>query len=134
MNKEVKLPLATLLKEKGFDKKCEKYYNPDCDSVLIENKKSILHEAYRIQAPTIDEVKWWFYDKHDIWIVIDTLGDENIFPRWGYKIVNLTNYNSNIEWELNQLNIPYEEMIKKSFNSPIEAYEAAFEYLLNELI
>lgn len=56
---------------------------------------------------TIAEIVMWLYEKHDIWISVNSIDDSTIFRHCF----------SNID-----------------FNSPTEAYEVAIVYTLNNLI
>ena len=153
MDTPVSFNLAKLLKEKEFDKQCLNFYTKPNSKMFgidehyrnypIKNVSKKLytvgvHAVLNIEniyfAPTTAEVVAWLYEKHGIWIVSDAVGDKNIYPKWNYKIVDLTNPNSNIDWELNQLTVSYEEIIKNSYDSPTEAYETAIEYCLTKLI
>jgi hypothetical protein len=111
MKTPVKFELAKLLKEKGFDKRSEPYrYNKFGETTLLEG----------INAPTIAEVVMWLYEKHKIWITSEPCiihnGITNI-----HKIFK-DNYLDTIS------------RASKGYNSPIEAYEAAIDYTLNNLI
>lgn len=132
MNIPVKFELAKLLKEKGFDELCNFYFDKKGEMHLTYGKNSFF--PFRVYVPTAAEAVMWLYEKHGVWITVDTVGDEKIYPRWIYKLVDLKNPNSNIEWELNVLNTSYEDLIKNSFISPTLAYEVAIEYTLNNLI
>ena len=68
-----------------------------------------------IAAPTIVEVVMWLYEKHGIWISVDF----NLETSWFYDIVVLSGEGGNI---------------LDNFDSPTEAYEAAIDYTLNNLI
>ena len=108
MNKEVSYPIAKLLKEKGFDEITN--YNYSEVYGYIENINALKHSDGNnrfVSAPTIAEVVMWLYEKHGIWISVDSIDDSTIFRHCF----------SNID-----------------FNSPTEAYEDAIEYTLNNLI
>lgn len=107
MNTPVSFPIAKLLKEKRFDEYCMFIY-----------------------APTIAEVVMWLYEKHGIWVYTecDCYGQE-----WYSKISVASKQN----WE----NLDKRHKIVSAFRkfnsehkSPTEAYEAAIEYTLNNLI
>jgi hypothetical protein len=113
----VKFEIAKLLKEKGFDGECrlcvedgdERPLPFNCGNTIHRNS---LHPYY--SAPTIAEVVMWLYDKHGIWISVDPENDANA---WFYTI----SHNKS-------------ETIFGNLNSPTEAYEAAIEYTLTNLI
>jgi hypothetical protein len=138
MNKEVSFPISKLLKEKGFDVPVRNYY-------LQKEKGNYLHEGFEdsywgdnrivnwnkdvvgikpfegfLSAPTIAEAVMWLYEKHKIWITSEPCivhnGITNI-----HKIFK-DNYLDTIS------------RASKGYNSPIEAYEAAIDYTLNNLI
>lgn len=57
---------AKLAKEKGFDILCKKYYNGV--DILHTSKTSILHEAYRMYAPTQSLLQKWLREKHKTFV------------------------------------------------------------------
>ena len=141
MNTPIKYSTAKLLKEKGFDEQCYYYYEHAITEAYNEqdgysgpfgwekgetNYQSGFHinnskydssnEAWLLcSAPTIAEVCMWLYEKHGIWISVDF----NLETSWFYDIVVLSGEGGNI---------------LDNFNSPTEAYEAAIDYTLNNLI
>lgn len=111
MNTPVKFELAKLLKEKGFSQNFgngQKFYYP-LTKELTEN-----HRGDNYAAPTISEVVMWLYKKHDIWI-------------WVEHYPNETNFIPQIP----KANL---DKILGYYKSPTEAYEAAIEYTLKNLI
>lgn len=121
MTTHVSFELAKLLKEKGFDK-IGKFYYPDDGNLLNKNKGSIRHIAYRIQAPTIAEVVMWLYEKHMVWISVSMENNEEDKISFYYSITE------NVDSQT------YFRIRKSNYNSPTEAYEAAIEYTLKNLI
>jgi hypothetical protein len=139
MNTPVNFELAKLLKEKRFDEECNNYYsqalfegtNPDWEGVFPKysvfkysdydyNYNSILDNNdlwFKCSAPTIAEVVMWLYEKHEIWISVDPENDKDT---WFHTI----SYNKS-ETIFGNYN---------TYNSPTEAYEAAIEYALNNLL
>ena len=141
MNTPIKYSTAKLLKEKGFDEQCYYYYEHAITEAYNEqdgysgpfgwekgetNYQSGFHinnskydssnEAWLLcSAPTIAEVCMWLYEKHGIWISVDF----NLETSWFYDIVVLSGEGGNI---------------LDNFDSPTEAYEAAIDYTLNNLI
>ena len=128
MNTPVSFELAKLLKEKDFTTPSFHYYK---DGKLIEpyleNGSSTdtefrvdlsdLKEHFNkwskaISAPTIAEVVMWLYEKHDIWIEV----------RKSYLLNQFVAVTKNPRIELS------------AKESPTEAYEAAIEYTLKNLI
>ena len=87
-------------------------------SVSLEIDKLLLNKGIDMPvSPTIADVVMWLYDKHGIWIEV-IVEQPNHF---GYDVFKVKNNISQVE-----------EFI--SFNSPTEAYEAAIEYTLTNLI
>lgn len=126
MNNPVSYNLAKLLKEKGFDEGCNIHY-----STLYENIPDLKHNYFKtvkkdknselinyITAPTIGEVVMWIYEKDKVWI-------------------NVGVYNSKFYFRIIPNNIPLKErelQYKRLFDYPTEAYEAAIEHYLKNLI
>jgi hypothetical protein len=127
MTTPVSFQLAKLLKEKGFEQTLEvgvicriqNKINKDYEKTRplresdLTNEWSILNEIY----PTIVEVVMWLYEKYGIWIEV---------PFWDSK------------FRIKIVDTIKEELLRgidfESYNSPTEAYEAAIEYTLNNLI
>ena len=76
-----------------------------------------------IAAPTIVEVVMWLYGKHGIWIQVKPGGK---LETWDFIT----------QKKDNTFAVPYFEIKqhKPFFNSPTEAYSAAIDYTLNNLI
>ncbi len=122
--------------------------------VYFHGKAVVLKEENYYNAPTISEVVMWLYEKHGIWIE-STMGKDHtgvwfdwdifstITPRkddvFGEEGVEYED-SPNEKW-LNY-DTTYSSMIdehfatmdKKSCSSPAEAYEAAIEYTLKNLL
>jgi len=111
MNKPINYPLAKLLKEKGFNELCNSYIDDNGISHPSYGKNSF--SEIRTYIPTIAEVVMWLYEKYGIWIVS--------FPTdegWTFDIFIKTDC------------VKSESFI----NFPTEAYFAAIEYCLKNLI
>ena len=115
MTTPVSFELAKLLKEKGFDNICYKWYSVEgglyCQDEF-DNCRGFI-PACECGAPTVAEAVMWLYDNHKIWIVV--------FPTeqdWTFDIFK-------------GLNCVKSESF---FNTPVNAYEAAIEYALNNLV
>jgi len=129
MNTPVNFELAKLLKEKGFDE-WTKTWHQRGDGVVgcVEGKRDFYNRKGDVytSAPTISEVVMWLYEKHGIWIVINPhKGEDDLgkpFMEFDPEVWSFTN-----KCILHNTKLLY-------FNSPIEAYEAAIEYTLNNLI
>ena len=92
--------------------------NVELNKLLKEIKFEETTGRYFYPAPNIGDVVMWLYEKHGIWIVI--------LP----ELLNGTEiryYPSVFEQGIG-------EDVESYFNSPTEAYEAAIEYTLKELI
>lgn len=127
MNKPISKKLAKLLKQFGCDIECTSYYdglNIYVDQPKFDyNVKTIGDTAMHIRnagyyaAPIIADVIMWIYDKYEIWIICDAT-------------VNLWYYTISIP-NTGKMIISTSD---KSYASPEEAYEAAIEYTLKNLI
>ena len=116
MNTPVSFDIAMLLKEKGLDIEKPNFYNSrgqlntDIEDFFIP----------RYEAPTTAEVVMWLYEKHGIWVDVSTIKwnfDDNT-NRFAYHItVYIDNINSRFD-----------------YSSPTDAYGAAIEYTLKNLI
>jgi hypothetical protein len=121
---------ALRLKALGFDEPCLFLYNSSDDepkpflanppepmywnSLYVKNTNKHL-----MSAPTIAEVVMWLYEKHGIWTVVNV----NIMGSWYFEHFDLKE-KRNAEFKPTDTH----------YNSPTEAYEAAIEYTLNNLI
>lgn len=117
MNTPVSFELAKLLKEKGFDEEIDTIYDSigmtDDNYYLTPNSELV----EGISAPTIAEVVMWLYEKHGVWISVQPIS----MHKWKFYLY--TNSITSVQ------NISLVEA-----NSPTEAYEAAIEYTLKNLI
>ncbi len=119
MNTPITFELAKLLKEKGFDIPCENRYDESGEFTVTKLGMHMQPNNYSnsYSAPTVAEVVIWLYEnkKYGIWIY--SLKDNGI--KFNYAIQQL-----NTHLVLSRLH---------NFNSPLEAYEAAIEYILKNL-
>ncbi len=132
MNTPVSFELAKILKEKGLDKVTTSAYHKNSgeliftdwdninsnDDILIPNSFNIEEDSWLISAPIIADVVMWLYEKHGIWIY--TVRDYDI-PKFNYAIQQ-----PNVYSVLTHTH--------NDFNSATEAYEAAIEHSLKNLI
>lgn len=118
LSKEVSFELAKLLKEKRFDRPTESMYASN--GILTDSVYDFDDWCF---APTIDEVKWWLYEKHDIWIVVNIAIDD----MWYFELYNLKD-------KRNAQIIINDENITDFYKSPTEAYEFSIKYILTKLI
>lgn len=91
---------AKLLKEKGFDGECKKYYNlkmltnPYYGCEYVRNRN--LKDENDCIAPTLQMAMKWLRDVHKIHIIVVPISfEDGIF--WGYKIVQLCSNNDCLE-------------------------------------
>lgn len=132
MNTPVNFEIATSLKEKGFDNLSEWAYQ---SGKLVHDSRNKEHKNWNKEkhvdctAPTISEVIMWLYEKHGIWIYPLPIDDD--MKLWQARIIKGEPFNK----LSNTLKIiSHGEISYKSMYSPAEAYEAAIEYTLNNLI
>jgi hypothetical protein len=132
----VSFETAKLLKEKGFDAKCNRYYNAQYeeartvsdtfamnfnDETLV--RRLMMEGAYSI--PTLQMAMKWLRNKHNCHIIIDYTftGDANLseeYVSYCYKVENAKTYMQHIhnEW----------------YSTYEQACEAAIKYCLTELV
>jgi hypothetical protein len=139
MNTPVSYPIAKLLEEKGFEVKVRPIYYFDKSihtGSYMYNTNGVLELCTMpevglkngwIDSPTIADVVMWLYEKHGIWIYTYLLGI--VSSCYVIQKIQKTNPKEPMV-QLIKDSITYDEL----FNSPTEAYEAAFEYALNKLI
>jgi hypothetical protein len=112
MNTPINFELAKLLKEKGFDENHEYMV-----FTSVETEK--YPEGELVLKPTIAEVVMWLYKKHGIWIQVFIL-------------------NKTFAWKVQDVNTLVITCLyaqqDKGYNSPTEAYKAAIEFTLENLI
>ena len=133
MTTPITLQLAKLLKAKGYDKKCYKYFHSNfgeeyeytlkgSDGELCTNWN--IEKDYPqdfISAPTIATVVMWLDEKHGIWISSEP------FIKNDNSVVNIYKiFKEGIIDTISRGSLGYD--------SPTEAYLAAIEYTLKNLI
>ena len=127
MNTLINFELAKLLKEKGFDEPTLLCYDK-CDMLAsyaetVFKPKNYNTSGYVKSAPTIAEVIMWLYEKDGIWVRVTPIPYSDNLTHWRWEHMS-TNYSTrNLKWKKEQ-----------DYMSPTEAYEAAIEYTLNNLI
>jgi hypothetical protein len=95
---------------------------------LLIQKEYNLHVDFKDSYPTIAEVVMWLYEKHEIWIEVNHIKTFGInrfhITIWNYKDTSdyITIYHDDIGPGY------------KVWDTPTEAYLAAIEYTLNNLI
>jgi hypothetical protein len=116
---------AKWLKEKGFDESCrmlingayEPFHLNLIETQYFQNNSVLLKDCY--SAPEQWQVVEWLRINHGIWVESLHRGDMGDFI---FKVVELNENN----WKKHPHYIHNE-----GFNSPQEAYSAAFDYILN---
>lgn len=135
MKTPVNFELAKLLKEIGFDEPCYDAYNVqgmkfsngwleyifDNNIDIPFTKKEL--KSQDILAPTIAEVVMWLYEKHGIWIMVMPIPYSDNLTHWRWEHISSVYATRNLRWKKEQ-----------DYMSPKEAYEAAIEYTLKNLI
>jgi hypothetical protein len=125
MNTPVNFEIAKLLKEKGFDLYCVwSYWNSELTShtpgYALEDGTTSQENYWdfdRYYAPTIAEVVMWLYEQHGIWICV---------------LYKLHSQEKLFAYDIRQAN--WIETCLWEHSSPTEAYEAAIDYTLKNLI
>ena len=128
MNTPVSFEIAKLLKETKFENESSFYYNKegellfDMDFPLLQRTKPDIY----YDVPTISEVIMWIYEQYSIWVNVSI----TIQKKYYYQCLDITG-------KKDPTKNNYPSRICKPgnyFNSPTEAYTAAIEYCLNNLI
>ena len=118
MNKKVSFKINQLLYDKGWR------YELGVDETGHKVKNSLAEQRWNegdltYADITITEVVMWLYEKHGVWINVDFKETDESFE-----------YRCRLIKSNDLPRIFYQD----GFNSPTEAYEAAIEYTLNNLI
>ena len=134
MNTPVSFPIARLLKEKGFDLPTLIGYIsegiPYQDEPFEVNYNAEPYSDSVYSAPTISEVVMWIYKKYGIWIKVEC----DVYGKEWYSKLSVA---SKELWEdldkRHAITVAHHNF-RNITNSPEEAYEAAIEYTLKNLI
>lgn len=133
MNKK---EIAKLLKEKGFDVETDMVYDDKeahyCDEMYKVNYNAEPYSNLVYSAPTIVEVVMWLYEKHEIWINVKA--DNNKTFRYELHKWSWNKNEQVLEKMFVILGSGFFDVESNEFKSPLEAYEAAILYCLNNLI
>lgn len=137
MNTPISFELAKLLKEKDIKIDTEEvlFYRDEVNNIEEHQVKNIdvlynytgfgnyAPDENEYQTYIISDIVMWLYEKHGIWIQVKPGGK---LETWDFIT----------QKKDNTFAVPYFEIKqhKPFFNSPIEAYEAAIEYTLKNLI
>lgn len=126
MNTPVSFELAKLLKEKEFDEPTKVWHQRGNGIVgCVEGQRDFFNRKGDVytSAPTIAEVVMWLYEKHGIWIRVTPIPYSDNLTHWRWEHMSTNYFTRNLKWKKEQ-----------DYMSPTEAYEAAIEYTLNNLI
>ena len=120
MNKDVSFPIAKLLKDKGFKELVNNYFGDNGREEHSRpnykaNYNSSVSAGLTHSRPSIADVVMWIYEKHGLWIYVRN------FETLNFCAYILKNGES-------------EHSITNGFKSPTEAYEAAFQHILTNII
>ena len=136
MTQEIKPTYVTFeqakwLKEKGF-KGRSRYYGGSGELVEVPNiiENDYRHtnnemQRFRWEAPEQHQVVEWLRVNHGIWVCV---GVGNLFHEDKFFIL-IKKYNID-RWELT----PLDNERHSPYDTPQQAYSAAFDYILNNLI
>ena len=135
MNTPVNFELAKLLKEKEFDENCrycyvgkyEPHHVKVTELGYLQRNSELINLVYT--APTIGEVVMWLYEKYGIWIY-------SVKSKYGWLgcVKDYSNEDLKTIYTTHSEHMFLADKSDKWYNSPTEAYEAAIEYTLNNLI
>ena len=128
MNTLISFELKVLLFKKGFRYELSHSYDPELGGTRVNH--SLAEQRWNegdltYVDITIADVVMWLYEKHGIWVSVKTI-------KWNYEH-NTIRFNYNI-CKFNHNNSSDITDVVYDFNSPTEAYEAAIEYTLKNLI
>ena len=119
---------SKLLKEKGFDLKCLCYYievnnNHSNHPTRTHDSQFINWNAHvsRVSCPEQWMVTEWLRVNHGIWIHSAPENNEEDIVKWAFTIQRIDS------------EVRFVRRVGE-FNSPQEAYSAAFDYTLNNLV
>lgn len=135
MKEYTEYDLSRLLKHKGFDLETVHYwFDGGTVSVPTRRGDGLLYNwnAYashlRISAPSYTQAINWFLNRHGIWITVYPLG----VGYYCYQLYTVKKRDDPKEKivQLEKDSVAYDEL----FDTPQEAYSAAFDYILNHLI
>ena len=117
MNTPVNFELAKLLKEKEFDEPTKVWHQRGNGIVgCVEGQRDFFNRKGDVytSAPTISEVVMWLYEEHGIWIYALRIDQKEFY------------------WSIDTDKKEFTS--GENFKTPTEAYEAAIEYTLKNLL
>jgi hypothetical protein len=131
----VSFEIAKFLKEKNYDLEFEHFYTTPNSKMFAYDEhfrvysiKNISKKLYKIgehvtinnknviPAPEQHQVVNWLLENHKIWITVTSISQES----W--------------QWHITKPGDSLGKLYEEDFNDPIEAYNAAFEYIKNNNI
>ena len=139
MTEPVNSKIAKLLKEKKFNEPCLSYWKDlnleghrfkDWNNETIGDSPMHKRNAGYYSAPTISEVVMWLYKNRGIWIGVKPSYDG---IEWYSEMFTASEQSWNDKDKRHSINTAFRDY-NSIHNSPTEAYEAAIEYTLNNLI
>jgi hypothetical protein len=110
----VSFEVAKLLKDKGFDEKCNSYFISNNEIALIANKRDFNKHGIYLSAPTLQRVMKWLRKVHNIYIDISpTYSEEEKTIHFIWQIFD-SNYDGVGDCEIfyDKYEIACEEAIK----------------------
>jgi hypothetical protein len=126
---------AKWLKEKGFDVPCKQRF-----WVGFEGDVHFQDDCLLLNWNNYDDSSTIYFSAPEQWVVVEWLKINHgiwVFPEWQcgrknwiFNIEKLNSYDETIEIQKNY----YKELGEAEYNSPQEAYSAAFDYILTNLI
>lgn len=121
MNKEVSFKINQLLYDKGWR------YELGVNETGHKVKNSLAEQRWNEGDLTYVDITTaqvidWLYEKHGIFVQPFPIGEDGKMKFYSKIIINDNGW------------IKIKQQMSTIFNSPTEAYEAAIEYTLNELI
>lgn len=122
----VTLKTAKLLKEIGFDERCDAYYinnaskpREDYDKFNWNSKRHSTKDYQYTSAPTQAIVTKWLRDKHTILIVVSINKDTNMFEATTY-LYSMQNHWAKLYIQPNPQYLTYEKVLEKAIYHTIK--------------
>ena len=121
----VSFEVAKLLKDKGFNEKCNSYFISNNEIALIANKRDFNKHGIYLSAPTLQRAMKWLREVHDIYIDISI-----------YVITkNILKYNIGVYYKKHKNDSMYLGIhLTKECSKYEKAVEVAIKYCLENLI
>jgi len=130
---------AKLFKEKGFDeitKAIYQYENLEVNNDYVNFRNSLFsYDHFEISAPEHWQVVEWLRVNYGIWVSIEPC--MNVEGDWRTPVKGTFSFMYAIKYANEKLYIVFNKnpmLFEKGFKTPQEAYSAAFDYILNNII